>query len=203
MWKEIAEFPIWKGLGGGLWLFVCLFVFSHIKNEKKGWSGSALFSTTLCTRFCWMAVPPFLWGQNCAGGLAPLQTASCCLAAPFSGRQAGCFSFVLSSSWPPNWKYLGSWQQRLPCFFHMNHETGGVRSASGWRVSVGLSMWWGSSLGRLLEGSGNRWIKRCVSTWRDTGVPVSWHPVITTSLIPVSLKRTARLTHSLLNGIGQ
>lgn len=50
-------------------------------------------------------------------------------------------------------------------------------------------MWWSSSLGRLLQGSGNSCIKRCDSVWRDTGVPV-----ITASLISVSLNRTAVCT---------
>lgn len=142
MWKQVAEFPIWK------WFFF----FSHVKDEKKGCNGPALFFyypvykmlLAGCT-----TIPletELWWGTGQAFQRpAPLQTASCCLAALFSGKRVGCFSFGLSSSWPPNWKYLGSWQQRLTCLFHMNHETGGCLICL-MVEGHGLSMRRGSSL---------------------------------------------------------
>lgn len=59
----------------------------------------------------------------------------------YRGRKVGCFSLGFSSSWSPNWKYLGCQeQQRITWFFHVNHEIGVVGSTSWWRFSAGLSV---------------------------------------------------------------
>ena len=70
---------------------------------------------------------PSPWAQECGFGRgtehdfqrwpAPLQTAPHCPAAAASGRRADRFSFGLSSSWPPNWKYLGCQEQQTYLLF--------------------------------------------------------------------------------------
>lgn len=70
-------------------------------------------------------------GTTSRGDHPPLQTAPSCLVAAVSGRRVGHSSFGLSTSWSPNWKYLGCQeQQRLTCFFRISGEPGVVGSAS-------------------------------------------------------------------------
>lgn len=62
MWKQVAEFPIWK------WFFFSL----TWRMKRRAVMALVFFSTTLCTRCCWLAVPPSLWRQNCGAELGKL-----------------------------------------------------------------------------------------------------------------------------------
>lgn len=148
---------MWKQITGSAFCGIFhqnrILFFAQNQDKNKGWYCSANFSITLCTKWCWLAVPPSLWAQESGFGRGtvkgctfqtPASPAADCPMPPSSSYQwqrVGCFSFGLSSSWSPNCKYLVCREQQKPtCFFHINSETGVVGSALWWRVSAGLPL---------------------------------------------------------------
>lgn len=108
MWKQVLG----SAFCGIFWFGLVSLKF-RIKRRAGIEAGPTQFSITLCARSSWLAVPPSLQAEECgfgrgAGVWHPLQIAPCFPAAAVSGSIGGCFSCGLSSSWSPNWKYLGA-----------------------------------------------------------------------------------------------